>query len=212
MSAKTPRISRSGRRTAEVRRARFVCKAADATPPQMLAASLSEIRSVSRTRAAIVDAFTALALRHRYETICASDIIALAGVGKSTFYEHFRGKDDVLRHSLQPVVLALATAASGRAARCYVCETVRHLWERRSVWQALLDSTAASVVQRCLSEAIRPHGIRAGLPDNAAFLAAKGIAAAHFAILRSWLAGEVPSTNDEITESLIACSRLLRRD
>ncbi|MBW4329837.1 TetR/AcrR family transcriptional regulator [Stakelama sp. CBK3Z-3] len=190
----------------------FDCAVADAKQPQMLALPLSETRSVSRTRAAIVDAFTALALRHRYETLRASDIIALAGLGKSTFYEHFRGKDDVLVHALQPVVLALATAASGRAARSYVCETVRHLWERRSVWRALLDSTAAPAVQRCLSEAIRSHGTRAGLKDNAAFLAAKGIAAAQFAILRSWLAGEVPSTNDDITDSLIACSQLLRRD
>lgn len=178
----------------------------------MLADPSSEIRSVSRTRAAIVDAFTALALRHRYETLRASDIVALAGVGKSTFYEHFRGKDDVLLHALQPVVLALATAASGRAARSYVCETVRHLWDRRSVWRALLDSPAALVVQRRLSEAIRPHGLRAGLPDNAACLAAKGIAAAQLAIMRSWLAGEVPSTTDDMTDSLIACSRLLCRD
>ena len=190
----------------------FVCAVADAKPAQMQAAQSSENCSASRTREAIVDAFTALALRQRYESIRASDIIALAGVGKSTFYEHFRGKDEVLLDAIRPVVLALATAASGRAARSYVCETIRHLWDRRSVWRALLDSSAAPVVQRRLSETIRPHGLRAGLPDSTSILAAKGAAAAQLAMLRSWLAGEVPSTIDDMTDSLIASSRLLFRD
>ncbi|MBX7483234.1 TetR/AcrR family transcriptional regulator [Qipengyuania qiaonensis] len=164
----------------------------------------------TQTRKAIVDAFTALALRHRYETIRASDIIANAGVGKSTFYEHFRGKNDVLLHAMQPVVLALATAASGRAARSYIRETVRHLWDRRLVGRALLDSTTGPVFQRSLAEAIRTHAVRAGLGDSAAAIAARGIAAAQLAMLRSWLAGEATSTIDDMTDSLVACSRLLR--
>jgi AcrR family transcriptional regulator len=170
------------------------------------------IRSVSRTRGAVVDAFIALALRHRYETIRASDIIARADVGKSTFYEHFRGKDDVLLHAMQPVLLALATAASGRAAHSYVRDMVRHLWDRRSIGRALLVSTSEPIVQRSLAEAIRPHAIRADLPEGASFFAAKGIAAAQLAMLRSWLAGESTSTIDDMTDRLIACSRLLRPD
>lgn len=170
------------------------------------------VRKAAHTRQKIVDAFTALALRHRYAAIRMSDILTQAGVGKSTFYEHFRGKDDVLVDAMQPVILALATAASRRAARLYVREMVKHLWDRRSIGRALLDSSSAPIVQRSLAAAIVPHAIRAGLSCDAAQLTARGIAAAHLAMLRSWLAGETPSTIDTMTDRLIACSHLMSVD
>lgn len=161
-----------------------------------------------RTRAAIVDAFVALAFERRYDAIGVCDLIARAGIGKSTFYEHYRSKDDVLLHTMQPVLLALATAASGRAARSYILEMVRHLWESRSIARPIMDSWTAAIIQRRLADSIQPHAVRAGLADGNASISATGIAAAQLAMLRCWLTGQAASTIDDMTDRLIACSRL----
>ena len=164
-------------------------------------------RLSSNTETAIIDAFVALALERRYDAIRVADLIVHAGVGKSTFYEHFRGKDDVLLTAMQPILLALATAASGRAARSYVRSVIEHLWERRSVARPIMDSAAASILQRRLADAIARHGGgQANTMDVP--LSAIGIAAGQLAMLRCWLSGHVPATIDAMTDQLIACSWL----
>lgn len=165
-----------------------------------------------RTRGAIVDAFIELAFEHRYDAIRVSDLITRAGVGKSTFYEHFHGKDDVLLEAVGPVLLALATAASGRAARSYVRGMVDHLWERRSIGRPIVDSMTAPIIQRRLAEAIRPHAVRAGLAEGNSSISATGIAAAQLAMLRCWLAGHAAATIDDMTDQLIACACILESD
>lgn len=164
-------------------------------------------RQLSGTEIAIVEAFRTLAIERRYGAIRVTDIINLAGIGKSTFYEHFQGKDDVLLTAMRPILLVLATAASGRAARSYVRPVIEHLWERRSVVRPILESTAASILQRRLADAIATHGGRRlgaeGIP-----LFAIGIAASQLAMLRGWLADHVTATVDKMTDQLIACSRL----
>ena len=138
---------------------------------------------------------------------CISEIIDRAGVGKSTFYEHFRGKDAVLLSAMQPMILTLATAASGRAARSYIRSMVEHLWERRLVARPILDSRASAIVQRRLAEAIATHGGKPGDAEGAR-LVATAIAAAQLAMLRCWLTGHVPATIDSMTDQVIATSRL----
>ncbi|MDE0880116.1 MAG: helix-turn-helix domain containing protein [Sphingomonas bacterium] len=159
------------------------------------------------TDAVIINAFVALTFERRYAAIRIADLIARAGVGKSTFYEHFRGKDAVLLAAMQPILLALATAASGRAARSYVRDVVGHLWDRRSTGRAIMDSTAAPILHRQLANAIATHGGRAGA-DEAVPIAAIGIAGAQLAMLSAWLAGQAPATIDAMTDGLMACSRL----
>lgn len=163
-------------------------------------------RQVSSVEIAIIDAFHALALERRYGTIRVLDIIDRAGVGKSTFYEHFRSKNDVLLAAMHPVLLALATAASGRAARSYVRSMVAHLWERRSVARPVVDSTAGVILQRCLADTIARHGGRPEGENTPLF--AVGIAAAQLAMLRHWLAGHATATVDTMTDQIIACAQL----
>lgn len=117
-------------------------------------------RQLSSTEITVVEAFRTLAIERRYGAIRVTDIIDRASVGKSTFYEHFQGKDDVLLTAMRPILLVLATAASGRAARSYVRPVIEHFWERRSVARPILDSTAAPIVQRRLADAIAMHGGR----------------------------------------------------
>ena len=176
---------------------------------KMSMASPRASKRVLRTRTVILDAFVGLALNHRYDTIRIADLIAAAGIGKATFYEHFRSKNDVLLAAMEPVLLALSVAASGRAARSYVKGIVSHLWDRRSIGRTVLSSAAAPIMQRRLAGLIGLHIERAGSGDIAPSIKATGIAAAQIAMLRSWLAGEVTCTADEVTDELIRYSRLI---
>jgi AcrR family transcriptional regulator len=85
-----------------------------------------------RTREAILNAFVGLALERRYDAIRTTDLIAAAGVGRSTFYEHFRSKDDVLVAAMDPILLPLAGAVTGRASPAYLRSALDHVWQQRA--------------------------------------------------------------------------------
>ena len=63
-------------------------------------------RRVERTRVAILGAFRDLVLTRGYDPISVRDIVDAAGVGRSTFYEHFDDKDDLFQQSLRPLLSA----------------------------------------------------------------------------------------------------------
>ena len=55
-------------------------------------------RRVARSKAALFDALIALVQKRDYDAITVGDIAAAADVGRSTFYAHFRSKDDLMRN------------------------------------------------------------------------------------------------------------------
>ena len=57
-------------------------------------------RRVSRTRAMLQQGFCTLLRRKRYEAITVDDICSAANVGRSTFYAHYKSKDDLKRSGL----------------------------------------------------------------------------------------------------------------
>ena len=57
-------------------------------------------RRVSRTRAMLQQGFCTLLRRKRYEAITVDDICSTANVGRSTFYAHYKSKDDLKRSGL----------------------------------------------------------------------------------------------------------------
>jgi AcrR family transcriptional regulator len=56
-------------------------------------------RRVRRTSHALTQALVDLMLEKRYDAITIQDLLDRADVGRSTFYSHYRGKDDLLLRS-----------------------------------------------------------------------------------------------------------------
>ncbi len=93
----------------------------------------------ARTRQAITDALIRLMSERRYSAIRTTDVIETAGIGRSTFYEHFQSKDAVLELIVEPILmpLALAGARSGNTARLRIM--LDHLWDRRALTRHLFE-------------------------------------------------------------------------
>jgi AcrR family transcriptional regulator len=67
-------------------------------------------RRAARTRRALHGALMSLILRKGYEAITVQDIIDEADVGRSTFYAHYTGKEDLLRSGFQTLRAELTEA------------------------------------------------------------------------------------------------------
>lgn len=161
-------------------------------------------RRVRRTRAAVVDAFIRLIFARRYDSIRTADLIAEADIGRSTFYEHFRSKDDVLAVMIDPLFVPLANAATGRAGVVPVRMMLDHLWEQRALARVIFDPDRLPRLQRKLAAMIDER-LERTMPDTASrTLVATAAAAAQLAMLRLWLAGEVACPAAELALLLIS--------
>ena len=145
---------------------------------------------VARTRKAVIGAFTKMLLEHGYDAIQPGSLAEAAGVGRSTFYEHFDGKADVLRSSLVPILTPLASAATEPNDDVELRRCVDHFWAQRATARVLLTGRSRGVIQTQLADLIamqlRSKSYRARVPLP---LVATQVAHAQLAALDEWLAG-----------------------
>jgi len=147
-------------------------------------------RRSQRTRKAVFDAFTRLIFSRRYSAIRTADLIEAAGVGRSTFYEHFRNKDEVMVWAIDPIFAPLAEAAAGRGSAPRLRFVVDHLWERRALARVMFEPPLAAKLQRKLATMIEARLGEGGEGDVSPAMTAAASAAAQLALLRVWLSGE----------------------
>lgn len=162
-----------------------------------------------RTRKAILDAFVGLVLDRRYDAIRAMDIVAAADVGRSTFYEHFRSKDEVLVAAAEPILQTLASAALNRASTPQVRATLEHVWQQRNFARRILDGRTGQKLQDRLAAMIAAR-LDPGAPDGVpAAMPAMAAAAAQLTMLRLWVTGAVACPAAALAPRIRACARLV---
>jgi AcrR family transcriptional regulator len=146
-------------------------------------------RRVGRTRRALTHALIDLVREKRYDAITVQDLLDRADVGRSTFYSHYRGKDDLLLRSFQRMLELLDQAlerdrtAGGRMAP--VRELFRHVGEFRSFHQAL---ARARMIDRLYER--RLAAVTRADQDVPLTVKARVQAGALFALLRWWVESE----------------------
>jgi AcrR family transcriptional regulator len=72
-------------------------------------------RRIQKTRGLLHGALASLIHEKSYDAIVVKEILARANVGRSTFYSHFRDKDDLLDRGVRDMLRACAAAAPARA-------------------------------------------------------------------------------------------------
>ena len=158
------------------------------------------VRRAGRTRAAIVEAFNRLVLQRRMRRIRVADVLAEARVGRSTFYDHFSGAEQLHLAALTRPFGTLADAATGRADVDATKWLLDHFWENRGRARETLTGRSGEQAIRLLTDLVeqRLDGPFA-LPPR---LVAAQIAAATLAPVRAWLLGESASTAEALAEAL----------
>lgn len=112
-------------------------------------------RRIQRTREVLHQALISLTSQKRYEIITVQDIIDKANVGRSTFYAHYTGKQDLLMTGLKNLSKnltayqrsALAQKA-GLQERGFVFSLAffEHVHSHRDVYYAIVGRQSGTVV------------------------------------------------------------------
>lgn len=154
-------------------------------------------RQARKTRMALLGAFQELVLKRRYDDIRVADIIRRADVGRSTFYEHFRDKDDLLRQSLGGLLSVLARAVEEGEELEHLPFVLDHFRENRRRALGLLNGPSApqvvTVLASLIAERLRASGTPASQPLLLSIeLTAAGLAEVLLGLLRAWLLQSTP--------------------
>ena len=101
-------------------------------------------RRILRTRNTLGDALVALMHEKNFEQITVQEVLERAGVGRSTFYAHYRDKDDLFMSDLEEFLEMIATMLTRRGADpkrlLPVQEFLAHLRDARPFYEALVKS------------------------------------------------------------------------
>ncbi|HVJ54602.1 MAG TPA: TetR/AcrR family transcriptional regulator [Aliidongia sp.] len=173
-------------------------------------------RRVQRTRRALGDAFNALVLAKGYDAVSAADIAARADVGRSTFYEHFQGKDDLLAHGLRRLLVPLADACVSGDPDPRLEALLAHFWQSRRMARPMMTGRTRAVMAAQLAGLIEERlaavwpvaadGER--LPDA---LVAVQLAQGQIGLIEAWLSGRYGVSVGVVAGSLRAGSYAMAR-
>jgi AcrR family transcriptional regulator len=169
-------------------------------------------RRVRRTRSAIVEAFNRLILERGYAGLTPGDVSVAANVGRSTFYEHFRGVDDVLAQTLGALLAPLAKGCFEAQPPAAARQILEHIWENRRLGHILFNGEAQGLVLQSFAaqfeEALLSVPRREGAkPILSPPLIALHLAAGQLALMRAWISGRYGHSAQEISEAMYASGR-----
>ena len=181
-------------------------------------------RRVRRTQKLLHRALISLVLERNYDSITIQEILDRADIGRSTFYAHFKGKDELLISGIHELRYTLDSAMqSGRsplkrheAVVGFSLAMFQHASEYREVYHALLNTQGWSIFRQRLEEMFdeiirrecKAEIQRLKKPDSdvPVDLFVHYLTAAYFSVLTWWLGRRsrlTPLQINEIFRSLV---------
>ncbi|GGL41360.1 TetR/AcrR family transcriptional regulator [Planomonospora parontospora] len=173
-------------------------------------------RRVRRTRRAVQDALVDAIVDKGYDAVTVTDLIERADIGRSTFYSHFTGKQDVLFHTIDELVDRLGSARPTAPEEMFAFSLplLEHVDEQRHLVRALLGPRGGAAVHAriryVLSSIIRAELLTALPPDTRApadlDLAVTCAAGAFMALLTRWVedgTAETPARMDTVFRTVL---------
>jgi AcrR family transcriptional regulator len=164
---------------------------------------------VRRTRDRLGDALVALMQEKPFDEIKVQDVLDRAGVGRSTFYEHFKDKDDLFLSDADEFFEMMASLLKRRGDTSRRVAPVRELFAHVADVRPFYEAMQASGLTQDLLELATNHFARGiedrlearGVPLEERAARAQALAGALFAILPWWIRRgmkESPAEMDEL--------------
>lgn len=192
-------------------------KKAPKQPGQTVARRRTDLR-VRRTRDALGTALLKLLMEKPIRDITVQDVLDRAGVGRSTFYLHFRDKDDLLLTQLEQFCEFMSTVLSVRGDRsdrvAPVEEMFAHIGNQNKLYKVLSESghlkdffdLAEGYFARGIERRLVESGRLGELPKREIAARASALSGSLLSLLRWWLdrgEKETPKQMDEMFHRMV---------
>lgn len=145
-------------------------------------------RRIQRTKRLLQTALLELIIEKRYDKVTVQDILDRADVGRSTFYAHFRDKDDLLIGGLPEQIFQLHADPNRQDDDLlfisYV-EVLYHAQEHHELFKALLGSEGIEVIKRNVL-----YSLKQGIAQRL-LLTIESVSSEQQEIITNYLAGGV---------------------
>jgi AcrR family transcriptional regulator len=176
-----------------------------------------EDRRIQKTRKALNEALLVLMEKKKYEWITIQDILDRANVGRSTFYLHYRDKDELLLDGLtntwEEIIRTARTSASGSSVIyeriiAFSLPALKHAYGHKTLFKMLVGSNGWTIVRRRLEEVLI-HAIKeaAGPFCKKRSISAESfeffgyfLASGFLSVLTWWLNGKNPMSPEKMNE------------
>jgi len=156
-----------------------------------------------RTRLAIRNVFFTMVLERRYYEIKIDDIVEQAGIARSTFYEHYKNKDELLASSLEgpfSILVGLIDDTTTKEALVHILE---HFWQNRAmargIFAGAVRKKVAATLANMIKQKIAGQGLNRKMPSA---MIGIQISEMLLAPLGAWLTGQVACSSLELAEVL----------
>ncbi|HSY26747.1 MAG TPA: helix-turn-helix domain-containing protein [Burkholderiaceae bacterium] len=162
-------------------------------------------RRVQKTQAALLGAFLKLLLEVGYDKLKIASVAELANVGRSTFYEHYRTKRDLLKASVSQPFAHLANLVDPGANHTYLPNILLHFREQNQIARVLLNGPTRPLLSAVLANLILEQLKKRALvrPLIAPEIIARQIAEAQLALLEVWVLGRPACELERIVKALL---------
>ena len=162
-------------------------------------------RRSQRTRHLVSSAFVELLREKGYAAITVSDIIERANIGRSTFYSHYRDKDDLFVGELDRVIESLGNQNPGPKEMPFFPSLglFRHIGEEYELYKALLWTPGIDLLvkhlqtslSRRIEQGLQSNGGEFGVPLP---ILANFIAGSFLTLLKWWLENKMSYSPEEM--------------
>jgi AcrR family transcriptional regulator len=174
-------------------------------------------RRIQRTRQLLEDALLALIVEKGYTAITVQDLLDRANLGRSTFYGHYRDKDDLLESVFERFKKVLAPAdvrlpaeghGPGSGEPSPSLAFFRHAGEQHRLYKAMVGKRGSETVRKLLYQYIttlmKSH-LEQTLPDDGKMAVPREVAVHYFvssylALLTWWLDNDMPYPAERMDE------------
>lgn len=169
-------------------------------------------RRIQRTRQILQDALIELILNKGYEAVTVQDIIDRANVGRSTFYVHFRDKEDLLLSGFEHLLAQLeehlmSESVANESRWALNLSMFQHAQSQRKLYKALAGKQGGNVavahIQKYLFTYLHNHmkqvlsKRKKGIPPE---ILAQYLSSSFISLLTWWLDNDSQYSPEQMNE------------